>query len=148
MKVGLLVNILFCARQWLVVVKLCSEVTAFRDILLLHKEHRSSMSFTFNIFFLDIPCSPPYITFSTYLVVLQGLLLHVMKHFFFVFLLIFLCRYLPIRAYLIDSAYPLFHPLTFPTFEDVQTWPCCVHCPECAAARKVCRWGRSTCRTW
>ena len=28
-----------------------------------------------------------------------------MKHFFFVFLLIFLCRYLPMRAYLIDSSY-------------------------------------------
>ena len=137
MKVGLLVNILFCARQWLVVVKLCSEVTALRDILLLHKEHRYFNEFHFQ-----------YISLSIYLVVLQGLLLHVMKHFFFVFLLIFLCRYLPMRAYLIDSSYLLFYQPTFLTFEDVQTWPCCVHCPECAAARKECRWGHSTCRTW
>ena len=137
MKGDLLVNILFCARKRLVFVKLCSEVTALRDILLLHKEHRyfNELHFQYN-------------SLSIYLVVLQGLLLHVMKHFFFVFLLIFLCRYLPTSAYVLDSAYLLFHPPTFPTFEDVQTWPCCVHCPECAAARKVCRWGRSTCRTW
>ena len=137
MKVGLLVNILFCARQWLVVVKLCSEVTALRDILLLHKEHRyfNELHFQYN-------------SLSIYLVVFQGLFLHVMKHFFFVFLLIFLCRYLPTRAYVVDSAYPLFHPPTFLTFEDVQTLPCCVHCPECAVARKECRWGHSTCKTW